>query len=303
MTNFQKNIYRGYLTFQCLKPFFERLNELQIMYAVIKGDALSLQVYNQVGIRTYSDVDILICRGDVSIVINILKKLGFSSRFEENILNKKNRVLTTLSHQIMPYVKEYRGVTVEIDINLDLFWGEYRGKRINVVPILQRTCKKSIYESVVNVLSIQDAFIELCLHHYKDLNSLDHLLKRNPYKKKRFEDVYWMIKNNSVFTPSYVRRIANKYGVVPYIYYVLKSTSYVIMDNYLDPFLQTLWDPEGERLLEYYDLANPKKWGISFYERLENDNLKEYIEENLTIYDRQRLDFVEASYRIVNHFN
>jgi hypothetical protein len=52
------NMNRGCLIYYTLKNFIEHLNYSNIKYTHIKGEALSLQTYNNYGCRRYNDFDI-----------------------------------------------------------------------------------------------------------------------------------------------------------------------------------------------------------------------------------------------------
>ena len=61
------------LRFKACQDLFYELNS--ISYALIKGEALSLQAYGVLGRRFSDDIDILIHRDDIKIAENILQKM------------------------------------------------------------------------------------------------------------------------------------------------------------------------------------------------------------------------------------
>ena len=75
-----------------LKPLFEALSSVN--YAVVKGEALSLQIYGVPDKRRSSDIDILIDKSNVRFLESELRKLGFEQQMPEDPNEaRRNRVL------------------------------------------------------------------------------------------------------------------------------------------------------------------------------------------------------------------
>ena len=93
-----------------------------IPYALIKGEALSLQAYGSVGMRNYNDIDLLVPREYITEMKSILAEAGFSP----NITSKKDNILIqAYTHQLPPYYKKNNGRVLAVDVNHDIMWGEY----------------------------------------------------------------------------------------------------------------------------------------------------------------------------------
>ena len=122
--------YRG------CKRIFDVADKNQIPYVVVKGEPLSVQAFGSVGYRISKDIDILTSRNNLNAVKNVLKENGFHSKE----LNRSDEVLMlSASHQTSPWRKEASFGQINIDLNFDLFWGEYSGKRISVEEFIART--------------------------------------------------------------------------------------------------------------------------------------------------------------------
>ena len=105
---------------QGIRPIIESLCDID--YAVIKGEIVSLYSYGELGKRMYNDIDILVARKNLSKVSGILLDNGAI----QPKMKKEQRLFFSLySHQTPPYILMYHGIKVVIDINFDLFWGEY----------------------------------------------------------------------------------------------------------------------------------------------------------------------------------
>ena len=57
------------------------------------------------------------------------------------------------SHQTRPYVKNTPISKTFIDVNYDIFWGEYTGKRINIEEFLSNSIVMNIFGMEIRTLS------------------------------------------------------------------------------------------------------------------------------------------------------
>ena len=279
-----ENIRYAKHDFRELKQVFEMLKGID--YAVIKGEPLSMLCYGGYGLRHSGDVDILIDREHVTLLENILSQNGFRTKFiGEDIEVRKNRILCLSStHQIPPYIKEKDNIITEVDINFDVLWGEYSGKRIPIKDVLKNTICMDVFGVEVKVLNSLYAFIQLLLHHYKDMNSIYLIATSNCIKYSMFEDIYYLLKNNgNEINIKDLMEIAEEYNILPYIYYVLYYTYQVFQEPFLKVYIENLYTQEGEELLEYYGLSKKerRRWGVSFEERLNANQLFKFIEKDL----------------------
>ena len=85
---------------------------------------------------------------------------------------RQNRILCmAYSHQIPSYHKYIMGFHLNVDVNYDIFWGEYEGQRCSIEDFLSDTVDMEIYGVTVKTLPVKKAFVQLILHHYKEMNS------------------------------------------------------------------------------------------------------------------------------------
>lgn len=263
---------------------------LQYRYAYIKGEALSSQAYGAFGQRFSQDIDLLICRKDIRQVEKLFLNNGYSSKR----LSKSNRVTAiAYSHQI-PSLK-YAGnlVDVNIDINFDIFWGEYNGRRVDIDKFLLDTIDMEIYGVRIKVLPSLKAMVQLILHHYKEMNSIYHLVGHNCINYNMFKDVYYLWKNNRVaISIDKLYTISRDYEIIPYVYYILYYTNQVFGDPELEEYVEVFRTQEGIDLLDYYGLIDKerKQWKVDFRTRLENENLYNLIKNDLTNEDIEKIE-------------
>lgn len=282
-------LVRSFLLFKETKELWYKIEHFP-SYALIKGEALSLMSYKGVGKRVYNDIDILVDRTNIRELEKICIELGFVSRPQSRV---ERIVSLSASHQIYPY-HNYRGnYEVNIDLNFDIFWGEYSGKRISISDFLSDTIEISIFGIPVKTLSPIKTMVQLILHHYKEMNSIYHLAGHNCINYNMFRDVYFLWKNNKdIVTLEGLYDVSWKYEIIPYVFYVLYFTNVIFKDIELHRYVETFRTSEGESLLEYYGLTEKERklWKVDFKTRLETKNLYELIRDDLTKDDFEKLE-------------
>ena len=248
---------------------------------------MSKLAYGRVNQRFYNDVDVIVSRANLKELNYILFKCGYEQREhsrEENIL------FLSASHQTLPYTCKHNYLT--IDINFDILWGEYEGKRIDIEEFLSDTIEMEIYGVKVKTLPPLKAMIQLILHHYKDMNSLFLLATRKSIRYDMFKDVYYLLKNNLDAIPlDKLYAMSAEYEIIPYVFYVLYYTGQVFDDDLLKQYIEAFRTPEGEALLNCYGLCKKERreWKCDFKTRLDSDNLYELIKEDLTERDKEKI--------------
>ena len=271
------------------QELFSQLSNLNCV--IIKGEPLSVLAYNKVGKRNYSDIDILFPKSRLSNVELLLQQNGFSAAS----FSRRERILMlSFSHQVSPWHKELLpfGSNI-IDLNFDLFWGEYTGKRIDIEEFLQDSIEMKIYGCNIKTLSPFKAFIQLILHHYKEMNSIYHLSTHNCINYNMFKDVYYLWKNNqNAVSLEKLYAFSSEYEIIPYVFYVLYFTNWIFQDADLKKYVTAFETSEGVNLLDYYGLTEKecKAWKVDFQTRLKADNLYELIRDDLTDADIKKLE-------------
>lgn len=261
-----------------------------IPYAIVKGETLSIQAYNKPGMRRLGDVDILIDRIHVKTLEKLLCDRGFIC--QEN--KRTSRIFAmTSSHQLSPYYKQLPFIKMYVDINFDIFWGEYNGKRVNIDKFLCDTVNLDIYDYTLKVLPPVKSFIHLILHHYKDMNSIFLLCRHKSINCDMFKDVYNLIKNNrNNITVEAFRQICLDMEIQPYAYYILYYTSILYNDAWLKEYVNAVYCSKGVNLLECYGLCDKerKQWKVDFMTRLDEDNLYSLVEKDLGQEDIEKIE-------------
>ena len=262
-----------------------------IGFAMVKGEPLSLLTYKEYGWREYNDIDILIDKSKLNQLETFLVENEYFSE-EKNSKHEQRFVPLLFSHQLLPYKKTFFESNIIIDINFDVFWGEYEGKRINIEEFLSDTIEMEIYGVKVKTLPPIKAMIQLVLHHYKDMNSIFLLATRKSIKYDMFKDIYYLLKNNLDTIPlDKLYAMSAEYEIIPYVFYVLYYTGQVFDDEILKQYIEAFRTPEGEALLNCYGLCakERKEWKYDFKTRMEADNLYDLIKDDLTEKDHEKI--------------
>lgn len=259
-------------------------------YVVVKGEPLSFLAYKKFGERCGSDIDILLPKETLDYVECLLE----INMFAKNKISRTDRILMlSSSHQVQPWSKEIAMIGgVTIDLNFDIFWGEYEGNRIDIEEFLSDTIEMEIYGVKVKTLPPLKAMIQLILHHYKDMNSLFLLATRKSIRYDMFKDVYYLLKNNLDAIPlDKLYAMSAEYEINPYVFYILYYTGQVFDDDLLKQYIEAFRTPEGKALLNCYGLCEKERreWKCDFKTRLDSDNLYDLIKEDLTERDKEKI--------------
>ena len=273
------------------EEIYKVLSTLKIDYALVKGDVLSWYAYNELGQRKYRDIDILISENSRSKLVSALTTHGFTQLINDRF---SQIFLLTCSHQTIPFTKTLSSqFSMKVDVNIDIFWGEYEGKRIEIDDFLKDVVDLEIYGHKYKTLTPIKTMVHLILHNYKDMNSLYLLATRKSIKYNMFKDLFFLLKNNSSqITLDELYSISYKYNILPYVYYVLYYVGQVFNDKLIDLYIYSLKNTEGERLLNSYGLCENerKEWKYDFKTRLETANLYDLIKDDLTKEDKEKID-------------
>ena len=289
---------RGKIWYYSLHNFFSLLDRQKTEYAVIKGEALSLYAYNMLGARKSNDIDILVRREDIDLVDKLLRAEGFIQINGRQQTASRAEIVGSLinSHQTLPYVKSISpyGLKVEIDVNLEVMWGEWKGRKIEVDEFLRNVERTNIYGENVNVLAPHYAFVHLLLHNYKDCNSIYILATRNSINYMMFLEVYLFWKNFKDFISiDWLVKFVGKYEIGEYLYYILFYTNSIYGDKEMGNYVNALESKKGRGLLNCYGLndAERKEWKVPFRDRLMEENQLKLLQGELSKEDIRKIDY------------
>ena len=274
------------------RDFLNELYSSEIPYVIIKGCPLELMKNGSYVGRIINDIDILTDRAYAPKVATLLQNNGYS--LHGDIGRSEYIAAISSSHQYPVYFKYVGDFFSQIDINFDIFWGEYQGERFPISSLVESSIDLDFCGCHIKTLSPMKHLIVIILHHYKEMNSIYHLLGHHAIKPRLFEDIRKLIENNShIFTPKSVKQECLSYKIVPYAYYLFYYTNKYYADNGLSEYVDALKCEEGTALLDTYGLNNRerKAWEIEFFDRLDENKVKESIFNQLDEYDMFKLNY------------
>lgn len=276
------------------KPLFDALQFHE--YAVIKGAVLSNQIYSSPFIRHSGDLDILIHRHDLDYVKQVLLNNGFvqgrvvDDRIEP-FTRKELIFQASQSHQTAPFVKETGNKLcpfINFDLNTSVYWGEY-DQKCNMDLVLSEVEETSLLGYSFKKLSPEMEFISLCLHHYKDMNSI-YLLAMGNLQLSLFCDIFYYLKNTSLDIDK-LYSLSTELNALPYVYYCIWYTDMLFKADFLQPFIMKFKSPEGILLLRTFGLCDQERheWRIDFYDRLFSPSFRTEFYSSLSEKERDKI--------------
>ena len=273
---------------QCAE-LFRKFEECTVPYAVIKGAVLSAAAYKDPFSRHSGDIDLLVDRKHIDQIKNIMRDLGFiQGRVTENGIEPFSRrellFQASMSHQTAPFVKETNNKLcryINVDMNLDILWGESE-QRSDMDFILEKTQDTTITDITFKKLCPEIEFIALCLHHYKDMNSI-YLLYERGLKLSHFCDIYFFVKNCNLNLEA-LYTYCRKLNVSEYVYYCLYYTNLIFEDFELKEYMALLHSENADALIDKFGLNERERqtWSIDFYTRLFDINMSNYLNNMLS---------------------
>ena len=282
--------------FKACAPIFKIFADKGIRYAVIKGAVLSKAAYGDVSYRSSADIDLLIKRSDVDLVKKTMLENGYiQGRIIDNIIVPYTRqeliFQSSISHQTAPFVKVTQNPIcpfIKVDVNIDIIWGESKEKP-DMNYVLDKTDEAQIYSVKFSKLKTEMEFISLCLHHYKDMNSL-YMLYNNKFNINLFSDIYFYLKNQKPDTKTLLL-MASRLEVTKYIYYCVYYTQLLFDDPSLDNYINLLYSNDAIKLLDTYGLDDReiKTWDIDFFERLFMNDIRSYLSLYMSDSDNEKI--------------
>lgn len=268
---------------------FREFKENNISCAVIKGAVLSAAAYNNPFCRQSGDIDILINRKDIDNIKEIMLRNGFvQGKITENGVEPFSRkeilFQTAMSHQTAPFVKKSNNKIcpyINVDLNFDIMWGESETKA-DMEFVLQNTMETAILGVTFNKLSPEMELISLCLHHYKDLNSI-YLLYERGLTLSHLCDIYFFIKNCNIDSEAFYNYCL-KLNVGKYVYYCLYYTNLIFDDEIIKKYMLLLHSTESDSILNSFGLSDKERqsWDVDFFTRLFDLNIREYLDNTLS---------------------
>jgi hypothetical protein len=161
-----KNATRNMLLAHEVAILLRRLQEHSVPIILLKGVYLAEQVYEDIGLRSMSDVDLLVRAADVSCVEQALLAEGFEPSTPNRIIGKNN------SH----FGYTLPALRLLLEVHWTLIGGEGQFGtfpiEIDVAGLWARAQPLTLEDSSALALSLDDLILHLCLHTAKHAHEL-----------------------------------------------------------------------------------------------------------------------------------
>ena len=133
------NLARNMILFHKLVDILKRCNEEKIPVIPLKGAYLAEHIYNSIGVRTMSDIDILVKQEDLQRVEQILLSNGFQpEQGVREIFDNTPHFGYTLVENNQPMMIEVHWDLIpardDLPVDIKSIWKNSRPSEINTVP-------------------------------------------------------------------------------------------------------------------------------------------------------------------------
>ena len=154
--NYQENLARNLVLTSELNALIRALKEAEVESIPFKGPILAVLAYDDLALRRFVDLDIIVKRSDVFRARDVLEQLGFQSALN---VDQQSLILQT-QHNIQ--LKRDKGrVIVELhwEVATDLF-----AQAVSAEELWQRLVRVDLNGETVNSMSADDVLFSLCVH-------------------------------------------------------------------------------------------------------------------------------------------
>ncbi len=182
---------------RCLQYLSNVLAEQKGKYAMLKG-ALLCGTY-PAGYRTSNDVDLLVRARDVTVIGKSLSEAGFQQGYVRNNeflpATRKEIIESRMTRgETVPYILEVNlpGIKfLEVDINFSL---DYKNGDEEILShLLDHTKEVRVNGIDIITLSLEDFFIHLCHHLYKEATTYPWVKMKRDMTLYKYCDIYLLL--------------------------------------------------------------------------------------------------------------
>lgn len=129
----------------------------EIACVPLKGPVLASQVYGDISLRAFADLDLLVSGRDIAAARDLLLERGFVRRYDA-------AAESALVGQ--QYALEFDKGPLQVDLHGSFAWSGY-GFHLEVAAVFGRTREISVEGTPVRTLSPEDSLLYLCAHGTK----------------------------------------------------------------------------------------------------------------------------------------
>lgn len=261
-------------------------NQYNINHAVLKSMSYITELYSDIAIKTFGDIDILIDISQADLVERVLFDLGYIhgiyDYYEKKIIEPERSELisrTLYSHQLYEFCKVENGVVFNLDINYRFQWREMDDSKIDI-NILFEENTELFDDGKLKISRLKPLynFIHMCCHYYNEAVYFmrnEYEIGKDPHELKltRLVDIVLFLDKN-LFSIEDLYNCSKELNVLYKILYCLKIID-IIAPNYLSNSIKHKFNIELVDMNVFYDKnLSIKKWKIDVTTRLKNPSKK-----------------------------
>ncbi len=264
------------------------LNENEIPFVFLKGSITSLSLFEHVGERNYSDIDLLIAKKDLKKAKKALLENGFHQDLENDPKGVKATYFEMVTHQAYPFLLGDR-VSVEPSFELDINFA-YGPEPVlkNKQMVLDALERRTYFEYEGNqfpTLSNEDMLIFLAAHTWRDAVYIHKIKDNEDIKLYQYIELAKLVMEK-VINYEQVEAIVKKYKLEEIVYYTLYHLNYLIpvTRSKTVSFMESI-KPEDTSFVNKFGIENGAgwEWPIPFEERIFNTDKFDSIVEKYSM--------------------
>lgn len=236
-------ISRGTILLNYFQSIADAFSKQSISIVALKGVYLSENLYHDIGLRQFSDIDLLVHEEDGEKCLIILERMGFRATGAIKLSKFVNAQFDIVHYTPMVL----NGVSIEIHIKL-----HRKGEKYNLITseVWKNAVPVTINKQNVLALNSNDLLIHLCVHldkHFQGgkvqftcLSDITNMLNEN---EARFDWEAFTASNQLYMSEEVVFKylvLVNKYMNAPVPADVIDKYSYLLTDETEQQFFKYL---------------------------------------------------------------
>jgi len=163
--SYLRTLARSMRLYEAFREVGTALNNAGIKFVALKGVYLSEALYQDIGLRLFSDIDLLVAVEDGERSLEVLREVGYN---QESNQAEYSRFVGGL-REIVHYIPLTKGdISIEIHIKLHRTSKYYQ---LDIPTMLAEAIPVTIYGIPAHVLNPVDFLVHLCIHadkHFRD---------------------------------------------------------------------------------------------------------------------------------------
>ena len=299
----QINIYTSYISYinKCLldeaESILKKIPE-DTFCIVLKGPVLAGYLYKE-GIRTYSDIDLLVNVEDLQFVKSISKESGYiQGKFDRNkcdiIPASRKDILEKelYSHETVEFHKQIPDMfntDIVIDINHKFSWKPQGQNHMKICNLDNEIFMYEISEHKIRSFRPEILFFHTCMHLYSEavLFCQQYSWSKNygDIELNKYIDIALFLKTNMDF--DFLEKFAVNSDSVYVLKYVLSHIKVLFPDLAISGYLKKYVKNIEEVSYYYTQNGDIRWWKTSFIDRIFDQKLR-YLD---VMQDAQEGDF------------